>query len=276
MASYLSYNTQTNWKRSPFAFSQSVEYTEEEEDDDVDNYFRQQQQENQPANPFTFTPADNSKTFKTPNSGEYGCRLFACHPTFRSPPFTYIFPLELLCSASWSNDYGALQEILRHQRLDVNTPDARSFTALHYSSSNGDSEITAALLENGSNANGQDKNGYTPLMHACAQANFEVVQSLVDHGADINIQNVDGESALHVACSVGNENIAEFLLEHGAHINQCNLDGVTGKQTFKTRPKNEIVHCRFRIAFVLFTHVLPFFFVCLLYFFSSSHGYRLG
>jgi len=210
MASYLSYNTQPqnpqNWRRTTFSFDQT--YEDYEESAQPVNYYDEQYR-----------------------NGENATYLFGAVECKRAKPSNQLNSSrsELLCSASWSNNYPALQELLQHpiDAMEVNTPDARSYTALHYSCSNGDNDITATLLESGSQANIQDKNGFTPLMHACSQANLEVVTSLVDHGADVNIQNNDGDSALHIACRIGNEEIVEFLLEHGANINQCNLEGVT-------------------------------------------------
>jgi len=212
MASYLSYNNQTtttqqSWRRdNTFSFSRSVdEYEEEIEENVFDEQYRK---------------GENSTYFF--GAVEYSGN--SSHPTLGSPNFKN----ELLCSASWSKDYLALQDILKTDGpLAVNTPDARSYTPLHYSCSNGDGDITSTLLESGSHTNIQDKHGFTGLMHACMQSNLDVVTALVDHRADVNIQNHNGDSALHIACNTGSEDIVDFLLDHGANINQCNLEGYT-------------------------------------------------
>jgi len=154
-------------------------------------------------------------------------------------------PTTQLLHASWQNNFEQLQEVLRQQHelrdFDVNFQDPRSYSALHYSSSNGDSTITEALLERGSQANIQDRNGDTPLIHAAVQGNADVVVALVEHGADVNIQNASGESALHLASSNGHCEIVDFLLEHAAVINQCTLDGVTALHFAAASGDEEIV-----------------------------------
>lgn len=135
---------------------------------------------------------------------------------------------ELLTSATWKCSTSELQRILcDEEAVNVNFQDPRTYTALHYATSMGNSEITTTLLEYGSRVNVQDKDGRTPLMFALAEGNFDVVKSLIEHGADLNIQNNNGETALHLAAIYGNDKIARLLLKHGAAVNQYTLEGVT-------------------------------------------------
>ena len=53
-----------------------------------------------------------------------------------------------LCNAAWMANYAELSHIVKHSSaIDINGRDQRSYTALHYSCSNGSHEITSLLLE---------------------------------------------------------------------------------------------------------------------------------
>jgi len=146
-----------------------------------------------------------------------------------------------LCTASWETDIAHLQNILHQEEIDVDFQDSRSFTALHYSCSNGDRDITEALLERGSRTNVQDRNGSTPLLFAATEGNLQVLVSLIEHGADPNIQNFNGETALHLAASNGHNEIVQFSLEHGAQVNSCTLEGVTALHLAVSNEHDQVI-----------------------------------
>jgi cytohesin len=211
MASTAFYTTSNNWEkpRRHFVFERTVEVEEEEVTED----FPESNQYNEISD------------MKSIQQGQREISLPSNIQLKNTSP--RLFSPVQLCTASWERDLAHLQDILRHEEIDVDYQDSRSFSALHYSCSNGDSDITDALLERGSSTNLQDKNGSTPLLFAAAEGNLAVLVSLIEHGADPNIQNYNGETALHLAASNGHNEIVSFLLEHGAQVNARNLEGVT-------------------------------------------------
>jgi ankyrin repeat protein len=153
-------------------------------------------------------------------------------------PFTSTVPTSL-CAAAWLNSE-AFNKMLG-ETSNLNAKDGRSFTALHYACSNGNSTITEALLEKGCQANIQDKNGNTPLIIAVTENDIQLVSTLIEHGADPNIQNNFGESALHLSANNSNPALVKFLLEQGSLINQCTLDGVTAIHLAAAAGAEEVV-----------------------------------
>ena len=69
-------------------------------------------------------------------------------------------------------------------------------TALHYSASNANPTVTAALLEAGASLNPSDADGRTPLHHAVANENGAVVVMLLEAGAAVDARDNRGATPL--------------------------------------------------------------------------------
>ncbi len=107
--------------------------------------------------------------------------------------------LHLACS------YGHLEKVklLVSRGANVNAPDTRWSTPLHYAVNAKDNdnikEITAYLISKGAIVNKQNKPGETPLHYAVANFRPEVVNLLLSEGADVNINNNLGSTPLKKA-----------------------------------------------------------------------------
>jgi len=142
---------------------------------------------------------------------------------------------DALCVVSWANDstlFGQLLNKLEDEDedfLDIDYQDERSFSAIHYACSNGNLEMTEALLNKGCRSDIMDKDGNTPLLFAASQPasneHFQLLISLIEFGADPNVQNFNGDTPLHLASLNGNNSMVAFLIENGANVNAKNLEG---------------------------------------------------
>ncbi|OQR76296.1 ankyrin repeat, partial [Tropilaelaps mercedesae] len=108
--------------------------------------------------------------------------------------------------------------------VDVNSILSGGWTALMYSCSYGENEITKFLLDNGADAL-YHKDSFTALMAACAsRRNCEsnllgCVQHLVAYGADVNSCERHQITPLMFASRENRPTIVAFLLNSGANIN---------------------------------------------------------
>lgn len=88
-------------------------------------------------------------------------------------------------------------------------------------------EITALLLDAGSDIDFHDIDIQSPLMAASYEGHLDVVKLLVEKGADINVISESHGAALHCAAKGGYLEVMTYLLEQGANINAyCNREGV--------------------------------------------------
>jgi len=140
-----------------------------------------------------------------------------------------------LCEVSWANDSNQFGQLLNkiegedEDFLDIDYQDERSFSAIHYTCSNGNLEMTEALLNKGCRSDIMDKEGNTPLLFVASQPasneHFQLLMSLIEFGADPNVQNFNGETPLHLAALNGNNSMVAFLIENGANVNAKNVEG---------------------------------------------------
>ena len=102
-----------------------------------------------------------------------------------------------------------LAKLLIRRDADVNHP---GWTALHYASSGGHTEIIQLLLDKSAYIDAESPNGTTPLMMAARYGNSKAVQLLIDEGADVQLKNQLGLSALDFA-KQGNRPDSSALIE---------------------------------------------------------------
>ncbi|KAH8826171.1 hypothetical protein DL96DRAFT_1816580 [Flagelloscypha sp. PMI_526] len=82
-------------------------------------------------------------------------------------------------------------------------------------------EVLAALIKKGADANSITKHS-TPILHdAVYSGQLHVVRVLVEHGADVNRAGGLYGSALQAAASAGALDIAKLLVESGADVNMA-------------------------------------------------------
>jgi ankyrin repeat protein len=134
---------------------------------------------------------------------------------------------------------------------NVDSPDDRGYTALHYSAAHGYDDITGLLLERNARLDLTDPRQGNTAMHWAAQNGHQsTIELMLKHEQSlllrylksvrqnnrfgtchfnslINFQNYDGNSPLHLAAVEGQFDIVKTLVTAGAHVNMPNLDGLT-------------------------------------------------
>ncbi|GIQ87850.1 hypothetical protein KIPB_009978, partial [Kipferlia bialata] len=104
-----------------------------------------------------------------------------------------------LIAALRERDIDAVLAILKNKKVDVLSQDGDSWTALHYASGYGETEVVQRLLRLGAKVNARDANGLTPLHVACEQNQTETCRLLIGRGADVDTQTNTLHTPLHIA-----------------------------------------------------------------------------
>ncbi|KAI9276495.1 ankyrin repeat-containing domain protein [Umbelopsis sp. AD052] len=94
------------------------------------------------------------------------------------------------------------------------------WTALHFASFYGATEVCRVLLQEGARIDAQDSaTKGTPLHFAAAQGHIECIKVLLDEGkADVDISDKFGSTPLHLACKNGQYEAVVVLLSYGANV----------------------------------------------------------
>ncbi|XP_077018528.1 ankyrin repeat domain-containing protein 6 isoform X3 [Tamandua tetradactyla] len=100
-------------------------------------------------------------------------------------------------------------------------------TALHRASVVGNTEIIAALIQEGCALDRQDKDGNTALHEASWHGFSQSAKLLVKAGANVLAKNKAGSTALHLACQNSHAQTARTLLLAGARADLRNNAGDT-------------------------------------------------
>ena len=100
-----------------------------------------------------------------------------------------------LVEAARSRDWDTVALLLQ-QDLDVDTPQADSATALHWTAHWNHLEALEALIDAGADVNAENDLGATPLWVACANRNTGIVQRLLAAGANPDGGLHSGETLL--------------------------------------------------------------------------------
>ncbi len=120
-----------------------------------------------------------------------------------------------LMIASQEGRTETVEELLRHEKIKVNTKNSEGSTALMIASQNGHADIIRLLLKKDADVNMQDNDGFTALIYAVQNRHAEVVKELLNHEKiDVNIRKIDGGTALVLAALDGYGDIVELLLKH--------------------------------------------------------------
>ena len=113
-------------------------------------------------------------------------------------------------------------------RAQVNLPDCRDRTPLHWATIRGDEYAVKNLLLAGADANCQAHGKDTPLHLAAVSQNPRVYKHLITAGADVNFVNLWGDKALNCACN--HKDIVacvNLLIDSGADLDHRNKLGAT-------------------------------------------------
>ncbi|KAJ7600128.1 hypothetical protein C8J56DRAFT_1019466 [Mycena floridula] len=120
----------------------------------------------------------------------------------------------LLHSFSLLGDAETMMALLT--KVDINTQDNHSRTALSYSAEYGQLEIVQILLESEVTLPDlPDHNGCTPFIHACHAGHVGIVQLFLDrHDVNHNLRDYNGWTALFHAVGQEHVDVAQILLQH--------------------------------------------------------------
>ena len=89
---------------------------------------------------------------------------------------------------------GRVNAMLRDNPKLVQERYARSDTALHHATRNGDLEIVEQLVGAGADVNGTTDNGHFPLYCAAGHGHVETTRYLVENGADLQARLAEGKT----------------------------------------------------------------------------------
>lgn len=112
---------------------------------------------------------------------------------------------KLLWQAASRGDLSAVHRLVPTSDIDQ-TDDDNGFTALHYASLFGHSQVVRALLEAGAHVNARDQQGWTPLMWASAVGHDRVVDCLIQHGGSTQARTHKGFTFDDLCPSRGRQN----------------------------------------------------------------------
>lgn len=123
-----------------------------------------------------------------------------------------------LMLAAWKNRKTALQWLLDHGARP--NRGEREWTALHYASFAGHTELVAGLLAAGANVNARSTNGSTVIMMAAREGHGAVARQLLQAGANPALKNDFADDAVAWAMRQGNYDIAKALASAGNYAEQ--------------------------------------------------------
>ncbi|XP_032958631.1 ankyrin repeat domain-containing protein 6 isoform X6 [Rhinolophus ferrumequinum] len=113
-------------------------------------------------------------------------------------------------------------------------------TALHRATVVGNTEVIAALIQEGCALDRQDKDGNTALHEASWHGFSQSVKLLVKAGANVLAKNKAGDTALHIAASLNHKKVVKILLEAGADGTIVNNAGQTPLETARYHNNPEV------------------------------------
>ncbi|KAL8976460.1 MAG: hypothetical protein Q9205_007534, partial [Flavoplaca limonia] len=159
-----------------------------------------------------------------------------------------------LLNAVKKKDIVVINEKLKVPDIDVNLPDERGRTCLHFAASYGLKKIVESLLERGALVNARtypNRTGYsrgitgkdswtTPLHIAAGRGLPNTVGVLLKHGADLHATDDDGYKAFYIAAQEGHANVIKVLFEYGSEVSES-PEGRGLALLTNVRRKNEIV-----------------------------------
>jgi len=99
-------------------------------------------------------------------------------------------------NAAENDNVQVIQDYIK-SRANVNVQQEYGWTALHYTSTNGNAECLKLLINAaGADLSVQENGGDTALHHASWKGRTECVSLLITKNAELNVQNNDGWTAL--------------------------------------------------------------------------------
>jgi ankyrin repeat protein len=114
--------------------------------------------------------------------------------------------------------------VLLQHGVDIESTDAKGWTALHKACYASKMETVCSLIQQGADKEAKDKkNGWTSLFLAAKDP--KIILLLLSEGADIEARTDHGLTALHYYTSIGQVDVIHLLLNYGCNIESRDISG---------------------------------------------------
>jgi len=133
--------------------------------------------------------------------------------------------------AAGDGDLDRVRELIEHESVSPNAPDAFTYTPMHAAASYGQIHILEYLVSNGGDPNIQDSDGDTPLYTV---EDVDTARWLVQHGAVVDRVNSEGISPIAHLTEESFPAVAAYLSSLLA--SQANSPSITTNSQQQTQP----------------------------------------
>lgn len=137
-----------------------------------------------------------------------------------------------------------VEYLLKDKKADANSPDYKAMTPLMHASGSGHDIICEYLLQYGASVDSCSAEGMTALHFASTNGDSQVTQQIIEAAIRlyfkreastvpkpeanpnfkdfINREDLDGSTALHLAVQTGRKEVSQVLIQYGADVNSKN------------------------------------------------------
>ena len=113
-------------------------------------------------------------------------------------------------------NHSRVVHLILNQKININSQDHHSYSALHYAVENKLINITQKILHKKPNLNLQTMEGWTALHIAAGKGSLEIVEILIQAGAKVDIKDRSGTPPLYFAIGYGDKKVVSSLLKANA------------------------------------------------------------
>lgn len=125
-----------------------------------------------------------------------------------------------------TRDFRSLETAVKDAK-DVNVPDTKGVSPIHYAAAMGSAVATKIMVDRGANIMALTFGKWSPLHYAAFGGHLETVQFLVSKGAVIDAQDSGGETPLFYAIEGGHLRVVEWLIKQKANVNIVNYQDIS-------------------------------------------------
>lgn len=139
--------------------------------------------------------------------------------------------LTLLITACLTGDPQTYRIVSNVTKEQIDVPDKRGNTPLHYTVRAGHFNTVKNLLLDGANPNIKNNNGDTALITASKRRFYNIIRDIIQFGTYTNVNIVDsnGYSALMYSSVIGDLPACQLLIKSGADPTTVSKDGSTAE-----------------------------------------------
>ncbi len=138
-------------------------------------------------------------------------------------------PEAILLKAAAAGNAGIVREQLA-QGVDINSKDARGYTALHTAAYSGHPSIVELLIGHEADVEAKTNHGFTPIRLAASKGQHAIVECLRSAGADVTARTNAGATPTDAAVNNGDVAMVNYLMDAAKDIN----DDGQGEQPLDT------------------------------------------